>query len=88
MAEKIKVCNLVAILPISINGIRLMKDPIVYAGTAFGMDYNYALTFLLRRRNPTLLISLIGGFFYIREQRNVDMEDLRRARMKIKESTL
>lgn len=64
----------VAILPLSINGIGLLDGSFIYGAMKFGIGYDQALTYLLFMRSFTLLISLVGGFMYIRERHELLQE--------------
>jgi hypothetical protein len=86
LAVTVAISNLVSILPISINGIGLLDGSFLYVAVAFGVDYDRALTFLLLMRSITFLISLVGGAFYLRERRQVDLDELKQEIEGIKES--
>lgn len=82
------VSTVVAILPLSINGIGLLDGSFVYVATAFGISYDHALTYLLFMRSFTLLISLVGGLMYVRERNELVQEKNRMKKlMSIREST-
>ena len=87
LAVTVAVSNLVAILPISINGIGLLDGSFIYVAMAFGIEYDRVLTFLLLMRGITFLISLVGGFLYIREGRLVDLNEVKHDITNIKEQT-
>lgn len=70
----VAISNLVAVLPISINGIGLMDGSFIYAVGKFGMDYNYALMVMLLIRALLILLSLIGGLFYLKERKTLKIE--------------
>jgi uncharacterized protein (TIRG00374 family) len=65
------VTNVVAMLPISINGIGLMDGSFIYVASHLGMNYEQALMVMLLNRAFLLLLSLIGGFYYVKDKTNI-----------------
>ena len=61
--------GVVAVLPISINGIGLMEGSIVGMAVALGVTYEYALLVALVRRFVMLALSVLCGLIYALEQR-------------------
>jgi glycosyltransferase 2 family protein len=82
LAVTVAISNLAAMLPLSINGIGLLDGSFTYLATEFGMTYEYALTFLLLMRGFTMVISLFGCVFYIKERESASLESLRMERGK------
>jgi glycosyltransferase 2 family protein len=76
----VAISNLVAVLPISINGIGLMDGSFIYTMGKFGMDYNYALMVMLLIRALLIPLSLIGGFFYLKERQKLEIQKMREQR--------
>ncbi len=67
LALVVATSTVVAMLPISINGIGLMDGSFIYLIGKFGMGYESALMVILLIRALTIFISLFGGYLYLRE---------------------
>jgi len=74
----VAVSNLVAVLPISINGIGLMDGSFIYVVSRLGMDFNRALMVMLLIRTLLIALSLIGGLYYLNERKSLDLEKIRK----------
>lgn len=61
--------NIVAMLPISINGIGLMEGSFIFLSGQFGVPYDAALVVMLLIRVLVMPLSMIGAFFYFRDKR-------------------
>ena len=59
------IMNIIAILPISINGIGVTEGSFVYLTGLYGIDYEASLTVIVIIRALVLAISLIGAAYYI-----------------------
>lgn len=57
----------VGLVPVTINGIGLLDGTFVYLATHFGVGYEAALSAMLIVRGVTLMIGLVGAFFYLTE---------------------
>ena len=73
----VAISNLVAVLPISINGIGLMDGSFIYVASRLGMDFNLALMVMLIIRALLIVLSLIGGIYYLKERKTLDLEKVR-----------
>jgi uncharacterized protein (TIRG00374 family) len=69
----VAVSNLVAVLPISINGIGLLDGSFIYVAGKLGLEYNFALAVMLMIRALLIPLSLIGGVFYLKEKKTLDI---------------
>ena len=61
--------NIVALLPISINGIGLMEGSLIFLSGQFGVPYDAALVVMLLIRILVMPLSAIGALFYFRDKR-------------------
>jgi uncharacterized membrane protein YbhN (UPF0104 family) len=59
----------VAVLPLSINGIGLVDGSLIFLAGQFGVDYDAALTVALLQRALLIPISLFGGALYFLDRR-------------------
>ena len=85
----VTISNLVAILPISLNGIGLLDGSFIFVMGMLGMEYEFSLMFMLIIRLFTLLISLSGIFFYLREKKSDDIRNFQPDEIRsLKESVL
>jgi uncharacterized protein (TIRG00374 family) len=85
----VTISNLVAILPISLNGIGLLDGSFIFVMGMLGMEYEFSLMFMLIIRLFTLVISLSGIFFYLREKNSDDIRNFQPDEIKsLKESVL
>lgn len=73
----ISISNIIALLPISINGIGLLDGTFIFTMTEFGMPYNAALMMMILIRALLIPLSLIGGLFYLKDRREVDLSKLK-----------
>jgi len=71
------ICNLAALLPLSLNGIGLFDGSFIYIMAELGMSFDAALMMMLVIRALLIPLSLIGGLFYLRDRRTVSVDDLR-----------
>lgn len=67
--------SIVAILPLSINGIGLVDGSFIYLAGQFGLGYETALTVMLLQRALLIPISLVGGILYTTERKDLPTED-------------
>lgn len=72
----VAVSNLVAVLPISINGIGLLDGSFIYVAGKLGLEYNVALMVMLMIRTLLIPLSLIGGVFYLKEKKTLDIDKI------------
>lgn len=73
----VAISNLVAVLPISINGIGLMDGSFIYVASRLGMDFSLALMVMLIIRALLIVLSLIGGIYYLKERKTLDINKIR-----------
>jgi uncharacterized protein (TIRG00374 family) len=73
----LSISNLAALLPISINGIGLLDGSFIFIMKELGMPYDAALMMMLILRALLIPLSLIGGVFYLRDKRSIDMGQLK-----------
>ena len=71
------ICNLAALLPLSLNGIGLFDGSFIYIMVDLGMSFDAALMMMLVLRALLIPLSLIGGLFYLRDRRTISVDDLR-----------
>lgn len=57
--------SVVAVIPLSINGIGLVDGAFIYLAGLYGLQYETALTTALLQRGLMLSISLVGGLLYV-----------------------
>jgi hypothetical protein len=62
------VLSIVAVIPLSINGIGLVDGSFIYLSGQFGLDYDTALMFMLAQRALLIPISLAGGLLYLAQR--------------------
>lgn len=68
--------NLIAALPISINGLGVVDVTFVVLLAVYGVDKDLALSAMLVGRILLILISLIGAVFYLTERKDLPKEIL------------
>lgn len=68
LAVVVALTNVIATLPISINGIGLMEGSFMYLIGKYNIDSETALLAIIIIRALLIPISLIGGVFYLREK--------------------
>jgi uncharacterized membrane protein YbhN (UPF0104 family) len=71
------ISNLAALVPVSLNGIGLFDGSFIYVMGDLGMSFDAALMMMLVIRALLIPLSLIGGLFYLKERKTVDLEKLR-----------
>jgi len=76
LAITIAISNIIAVLPLSINGIGLLDGSFIYVAGRFGLTYEYALMFMLLFRAMNILISFAGSLIYLRDKTSITVEDL------------
>ena len=84
----VAISNMVALLPISINGIGLMDGSFICVAGKFGMNYESALMVMVLIRALLIPLSLIGGMLYLRDKRRLKYHDFRREGIKSNERAL
>ncbi|MDH3689200.1 MAG: flippase-like domain-containing protein [Gammaproteobacteria bacterium] len=62
--------SVIAIVPLSINGIGLVDGSFIYLAGQFGLGYEIALMVMLLHRALLIPISLVGGIFYALTRRD------------------
>lgn len=72
----VAISNLAALLPISINGIGLLDGSFIYVMADLGMDFDAALMMMLVIRALLVVLSLIGGWFYLQDRKHGGENDL------------
>jgi uncharacterized protein (TIRG00374 family) len=77
VAIAVSVSSLVAMIPISINGIGLWDGSFIYVAGKLGLDYNHALMVMIMQRFMLILLSMVGGFFYLQQRQPQEIERLR-----------
>ncbi len=70
-------CNLAALLPLSLNGIGLFDGSFIYVMVDLGMSFDAALMMMLVIRALLIVLSLIGGLFYLRDRKDVNVKAMR-----------
>lgn len=68
LALVVMLCNMVAMLPISINGIGLVEGSFAYLISKFGVSYETGIIVMILSRVLAVLISLLGGIFYFKDK--------------------
>jgi len=71
------ISNLAALIPVSLNGIGLFDGSFIYVMGDLGMSFDAALMMMLVIRALLVPLSLIGGLFYLKDKKTVDMQKLR-----------
>lgn len=69
LAVTVMISNLAAVLPISINGIGLLDGSFVFVAGKFGMNYEHAVMVMVLNRALLIPLSLVGGWFYLRDKK-------------------
>ncbi len=69
LAVVIALLSIVAVVPLSINGIGLVDGSFIYLAGQFGIGYEAALMVMLLQRVLLIPISLVGVFLYFAEKR-------------------
>jgi uncharacterized protein (TIRG00374 family) len=64
LALVVMISNVVAQLPISLNGIGLLDGSFIYLLTQYGVTYESAIMVMVLHRMLLILISFIGAFLY------------------------
>ena len=60
----IMVSSVLAMLPISLNGIGILDGSFIYLISHYGVSYEASIMIMVLVRMLTMALSLIGGFFY------------------------
>lgn len=68
LAVAVTISNLVAVLPISINGIGVLDGVYIFIMKDFGMEYELALMVMFLIRALVIPLSLAGGYFYLQDK--------------------
>lgn len=76
MCLSIMISTVVAMLPISINGIGLMDGSFIYLITNFGVKYDSAVIFMIIHRSLTTGISLLGSIFYFIDKESIKTNNI------------
>lgn len=63
--------NLVAVLPVSINGLGVVDIAFVFLLGVYGVDSDSSLSVMLISRMLLILVSLIGAAFYLSERKEL-----------------
>lgn len=71
LSVAIMISTVVALIPISINGIGILDGSFIYLVSRFGVSYENALIFMLLQRSLSTGISLIGSYFYYTDRSHV-----------------
>lgn len=71
------ISNLAALIPVSLNGIGLFDGSFIYVMGDMGMTFDAALMMMLVIRALLIPLSLVGGIFYLKEKKTLDLEKLR-----------
>ena len=69
--------NLAALIPVSLNGIGLLDGSFIYVMGDLGMPFDTALMMMLLIRGLLIPLSFIGGLFYLRERKTINLNELR-----------
>lgn len=69
--------NLAALIPVSLNGIGLLDGSFIYVMGDLGMQFDAALMMMLLIRALLIPLSLIGGLFYLKERKTVNLDEIR-----------
>ena len=77
VAVAVSVSSLVAMIPISINGIGLWDGSFIYVAGKLGLDYDHALMVMIMQRFMLIILSMVGGFFYMKERQPQEIEKLK-----------
>jgi uncharacterized protein (TIRG00374 family) len=75
LAVVIALSTVVALAPISINGLGLLDGSYIYLLTQFNVGYEQAFVVMILIRLLTFTLSLIGGIFYLFDRRSLQIED-------------
>ncbi len=81
------ISNLAALIPVSLNGIGLFDGSFIYVMGDLGMSFDAALMMMLVIRALLIPLSLIGGAFYLKDKKSVDMQKLRSGAEEARETT-
>jgi len=55
-----------------------MDGSFIYVVNRLGMDFNLALMVMLLIRTLLIVLSLIGGFYYLSERKTLNIESIRK----------
>lgn len=72
MTVSVVISSLVALIPISLNGIGLLDGSFIYCLTNYGVEYEQAVIVMLLIRLLQIPLSLIGGTFYVFNRKFVE----------------
>jgi uncharacterized protein (TIRG00374 family) len=80
LMSAVMMSNILAILPISINGIGLLDGSFIYIISTFGVSYESAIMVMILHRGLSLLLSALGGVFYFMDKDSPGIEYYRKDR--------
>ena len=80
LMSAVMMSNILAILPISINGIGLLDGSFIYIISSFGVSYESAIIVMILHRGLSLLLSTIGGVFYFLDKDSPGIDYYRKDR--------
>lgn len=75
LAVVVAVSTIVALVPVSINGIGLMDGSYIYLLVNFGVGYEQAVIVMLLIRALQLPLSLVGGVFYFFDKKSLHVNN-------------
>ena len=75
--------TVIAMVPISLNGIGLLDGSFIYLLVHFGIGYEHALLVMVLIRALNVPLSLFGGIFYFLDKRALKIDDYKRQEVKI-----
>jgi hypothetical protein len=75
LAIAITVSTVIALVPISLNGIGLLDGSFIYLLVHFGIGYEQALLVMVLIRALAIPLSLFGGIFYFLDKRSFKNDD-------------
>lgn len=75
----VMVSNIIALVPITINGLGLRDGIFIYLLQNYGVLYEPALIVMLLSRILTIPLSLIGGLYYLSDKKSISKEDYKKS---------
>lgn len=74
LAVVVAVSTIIALAPISLNGIGLLDGSFIYLLVGFGVSYEHAFIVMLLIRALSFLLSFVGGVFYFFDRKSLQVD--------------
>jgi uncharacterized protein (TIRG00374 family) len=76
LAVAIALSTIVALAPITINGLGLLDGSYIYLLTQFNVGYEQAFVVMILIRLLNFTLSLVGGIFYLFDRKSLQIDNI------------